>query len=116
MSDFNPGREEVEDVAAMKREGDLSRFLRQQIRAGQARREKPAPTPPPRPPGHRPGAWPSGTSPPEPVRHEHPPAAWGQALDEYREWLTTADHPELDHPTTARQRCGCPACTPRSEP
>lgn len=59
MTDFNPGLEEIADVTAMKREGDLGRFLRQQIRAGQARREKPPPERPPPPPGRRPGAWPA---------------------------------------------------------
>lgn len=115
MSDFNPGRDEVEDIAAMKREGDLSRFLRDQIRAGNARRTAPAKAvPSPKPPGYKPGAWPTGTSPPETPPQQHSPADWQRALDEYREWLQTADHPELDHPTTQRQQCGCPACTPRS--
>lgn len=115
MADFNPGRDEVEDVAAMKREGDLSAYLRNQIRAGRDRRSKPAPAPAPRPPGYRPGAWPTGASPPDPQPPDAWTPEWTQALDEYRQWLSTADHPELDHPTTARQICGCPACTPRSD-
>lgn len=115
-ADFNPGRDEVENTAAMKREGDLGRHLRAQIAIGRARRETPATAPPPpKPPGYRPGAWPSGTQPPGPVRREHPPSAWAEALGEYREWLTTTDHPELDDPTAHRQQCGCPACTPRSD-
>lgn len=110
MTDFNPGRDEVEDVAAMKREGDLSQFLRQQIRAGQSRRTTPAvAAPPPPPPGHRPGAWPAGASPPEPRPERHPPALWATALDEYRVWLNTADHTDrLDQ----GQICGCATCTP----
>lgn len=107
---------DVDDVAAMRREGDLSSFLRGQLRAAKKRSEKPASTPPPKPPGYKPGAWPTGTSPPETPPQQHTDADWEQALDEYREWLQTADHPELDHPTTQRQRCGCPACNPRSEP
>lgn len=114
MTDFNPGRDEVENVAAMKREGDLGRFLRDQIRAGNARRAEPPKTVTPKPPGHRPGAWPSGTSPPGPLKPQ-PPGAWAEALDEYREWLTATDHPELDDPAANRQSCGCPACTPRSD-
>jgi hypothetical protein len=58
-ADFNPGLDEIADVAAMHREGDLGRFLRDQIRAGQARRAKPPPVRPPPPPGRRPGAWPA---------------------------------------------------------
>ncbi|MEU0393854.1 hypothetical protein ABZ208_13925 [Streptomyces sp. NPDC006208] len=84
MTDFNPGRDEVEDVAAMKREGDLSRFLRQQIRDGQARRDKPTAAPKPAPPpGYQPGAWPSGTGPPGPLKAQ-PPGAWADALDRFR--------------------------------
>lgn len=85
MPDFNPGRDEVEDVAAMKREGDLSTFLRQQIRAGNSRRTTPTrAAPPPKPPGHRPGAWPSGTSPPGPQPQRHTQADWDRALSRYR--------------------------------
>jgi hypothetical protein len=110
VTDFNPGRDEVEDVAAMKREGDLGQFLRQQIRAGRTRRTTPAvASPPPPPPGHRPGAWPSGASPPEPRVQRHSPAAWAVAADEYRDWLTATDHTDrLDR----GQVCGCVTCTP----
>lgn len=82
MADFNPGRDEIEDVAAMKREGDLGAYLRGQIRAGRDRRIKPAPVKPAAPPGHRPGAWPSGTSPPGPLPNRG--ADWTHALDRYR--------------------------------
>lgn len=108
---------EIDDVAAMRRENggkDFRLFMRQQIAEGKARREKPAPRKEPKPPGYRPGAWPTGTSPPEAPPQQHSAADWERALDEYREWLQTADHPELNHPTTQRQQCGCPACTPRS--
>lgn len=83
MSDFNPGHDEVENTAAMKREGDLGRYLRDQIRAGQARRDKPAQKAPPRPTGHKPGTWPSGTSPPGPLKPQ-PPGAWDAALERHR--------------------------------
>ncbi|MFJ2676351.1 hypothetical protein [Streptomyces sp. NPDC087525] len=110
MTDFDQ-----DDIAAMRRENggeDLKRFLRDQLRAGRTRRETPpTPAPPPRPPGHRPGAWPTGISPPGPPVQRHPPSAWATALDEYRDWLTTADHPErLD----SGQICGCTACTPNN--
>lgn len=99
MTDFNPGRDEVENVAAMKREGDLGRFLRDQIRAGNARRTTPAKAaPPPKPPGHRPGAWPSGTSPPGPLKPQ-PPGAWAQALERHRQGLDSQHDP-----------CECGAC------
>lgn len=102
------------DVAAMRKQGDLKDFIRAQLRVGQARRTEPpaAPEPPP-PPGHRPGAWPTGTRPSSALRQHHPPAAWDEALAEYRDWLTATDHPELGHPTGNRQTCGCPTCTPR---
>lgn len=86
MTDFNPGVEEIENTAAMRREGDLPRYLRDQIRAGNSRRTTPPKTVTPKPPGHRPGAWPSGTSPPGPVPNPYPPAAWAAALTDYRQW------------------------------
>ena len=98
MTDFNPGLEEIADVAAMKREGDLGRYLRDQIRAGQARRTTPVKTAVPKPPGHRPGAWPSGTSPPGPVKPQ-PPGAWATALDRYRLGADSQHDP-----------CHCGAC------
>ncbi|MFE9886828.1 hypothetical protein [Streptomyces scopuliridis] len=107
MSDFDEA-----DIRAMRREGDLRSFLRDQLRAGRARRDTPsAPPPAPLPPGHRPGTWPTGISPPGPPVQRHPPSAWATALDEYREWLNTADHPDrLD----SGQICGCTACTPNN--
>jgi hypothetical protein len=100
VPDFNPGLEEIADVSAMHREGDLGRFLRDQIRAGRARRATPdKPAPPLKPPGHRPGVWPSGTSPPGPVKPQ-PPGAWAQALERHRLGLDSQHDP-----------CHC-GCTP----
>ncbi|WP_381801054.1 hypothetical protein [Streptomyces niveus] len=100
---------EPEDVAAMRRESpeDWRRYLRQQIANGKQRRDMPtAAAPPPRPPGHRPGAWPSGTSPPEARPQAHPPGQWGAALNEYRAALMADDHTQL----TSDQPCGCVTC------
>lgn len=92
---------EPEDVAAMRREspGDWRRYMRQQITNGKQRRDMPAAVaPPPNPPGHRPGAWPSGTSPPDP-RPLLPPATWADALDRFRRGEGSDRDP-----------CGCGAC------
>lgn len=110
MTDFDEA-----DIAAMRREGDLRSFMRDQLRAGVNRKTAPPAVKPPPPPGHKPGAWPAGARPPDPPPQNHPPAAWEGALDEYREWLTTADHVELANRTDIRQKCGCAACTPRSD-
>ena len=99
----------VDDIAAMRREGDLSGFLRGQLRAGKSRRDQPTPKPAPRPTGRPPGAWPAGTSPPEPPAVRHTDADWAAALDDYREWLRTADHPEF---MDQGQICGCTGCRP----
>ncbi|MEU1088903.1 hypothetical protein ABZ401_19070 [Streptomyces sp. NPDC005892] len=107
MTDFDQA-----DIAAMNREGDLHGFMRAQLRAGLNRKSAP-PAPPPKPPGHQPGAWPTGTRPSEAEQQHHPPAAWEQALVEYRDWLTTANHAELKNPHDNRQKCGCATCTPR---
>lgn len=103
MADFNPGRDEVENVAAMHREGDLGRYLRQQIREGQARRVKPPPARPPRPPGHRPGVWLSGTSPPGPLP-PLPPGLWAAALDRHRDGSNAESDP-----------CHCGGCQPPTD-
>ncbi|WP_329390121.1 hypothetical protein [Streptomyces sp. NBC_01716] len=105
MTDFDQ-----DDIAAMRRENggaDLKRFMRDQLRAGVQRRDAPtAAALPPKPPGHRPGAWPSGTSPPEPRPSTHMPAAWGAALDDYRAVVMADDHTQL----TSDQPCGCVTC------
>lgn len=104
MPDFNPGRDEVENVAAMRREGDLGRFLRDQIRAGNARRTEPPRVVVPKPPGHRPGAWPSGTSPPGPLKPQ-PPGAWAAALERHRDGTNAESDP-----------CECGGCPPPDQP
>lgn len=106
MTDVDP-----EDVKAMRKQGDLSAFLRQQIADGRTRRTRRAPAPPeppPQPPGRRrPGTWPPGTCPPRPV--PMPPADMvAAALTDYRRWIV-ADRPEIT------SRCACPACHPRSQ-
>jgi hypothetical protein len=100
VTDFNPGREEIENTAAMRREGDLGRYLRDQIRAGNSRRTTPPKVVTPKPPGHRPGAWPSGTSPPGPLKPQ-PPGAWAAALERHRLGLDSQHDP-----------CHCGACPP----
>lgn len=102
----------------MRRENggkDFRLYLRQQITNGRARKTAPPPAPPPKPPGYQPGAWPAGTQAAEAPAQHHPPADWEEALDEYREWVNTADHVELTNRTDVRQKCGCAACTPRSD-
>lgn len=100
--DFN-----TEDIAAMRREGDLSSFLREQLRAGRAQRDQPAVPAPRRPTGRPPGAWPTGVTPAAPPAVQYPASAWTEALDDYRRWLVTTDHPEREDLT---QTCGCPGC------
>ncbi|MEV6854779.1 hypothetical protein AB0M89_13330 [Streptomyces microflavus] len=78
MTDFD-----ASDIAAMRREGDLRSFLRDQLRAGRTKTTAP-PAPPPKPPGHRPGHWPTGTRPPDPRPTRHTAADWQQELDRYR--------------------------------
>lgn len=96
MNDFTEA-----DVTAMRRDGSFREFLRHEMRTG---RPAAAPkAPPTRVPGHRPGGWPSGTSPPGPVSVQ-PPGAWDAAVAEYRAWVA-AGRPQGDH------ECGC-GCTP----
>jgi hypothetical protein len=88
---------EIEDIAAMRADGDLLDFIRSLT--GQPPKQRTAPEPEPAPviPRSRPGAWPDGTSPPGPLKPQ-PPGAWELALDRYR---TGADH--NDPPC----ECGC---------
>lgn len=76
-----------DDIAAMRKQGDLRDFMRSRIRKGVKTTKPPVWIPPP---GHTPGAWPSGT---RPVDRGDPHAAWGPewdaALDDYREYLRT---------------------------
>lgn len=93
-ADWEP---DVEDIAAMRAEGggrDLRAFMRQQIAAGKARREPVKKPAAPRPPGHRPGAWPAGTSPPgRPPEWDLPKAAWDAAIRHYRNEEHFPDQP-----------------------
>ena len=100
--DWEPG---VDDIAAMRRESggrDLREFMRQQIANGKTRGAgklaKPAA---PRPPGHKPGAWPVGTSPPSPRPQTATDAHWAQALEDYRAGRKSDNDP-----------CECGACPP----
>ncbi|MFC8009108.1 hypothetical protein [Streptomyces cinereoruber] len=105
MSDFDQ-----DDIAAMRRENggeDLRRFMRQQIAEGKARRQQPAEKPARRPTGRPPGSWPTGISPAPSQSPQHSASAWTEALDDYRRWLLTTNHPErIDE----NQTCGCPGC------
>jgi hypothetical protein len=100
---------DVDDIAAMRTEGDgtdLKAFMRQQIAAGRQRRDdKPKPTAPPKPPGHRPGAWPAGSSPPgPPPEWSLPPAVIEAAVRHYRNREHFPDQP-----------CDCGNCPPKTE-
>ncbi|MCD9194241.1 hypothetical protein [Streptomyces albireticuli] len=75
---------DIDDIAAMHRQGDLGAFVRSRITAGKARRTQPPAPAPPRTAGHRPGAWPPGTRPPGPAPDPGTPAQWQEALDDYR--------------------------------
>lgn len=103
---------EIDDIKAMRAEDggrDLSRFLRDQIRAGNARREAPPTTAPPHPPGYRAGAWPAGTRPPDPPSREWSPA-WDAALADYRAYIVATEHRDrLDE--EPGQICHCQPCT-----
>lgn len=100
-ADWEP---EVDDIAALRRENggrDLKEFMRRQIATGKARREPPKPTTTPRPPGHRPGTWPTGTSPPGPRPPVATDAQWAQALHDFRTGRKSDHDP-----------CECGACPP----
>lgn len=88
---------EPEDVAAMRREDPdgWRRYMRQQITNGRSRRDTvPTPTPPPPPPGHRPGAWPTGSSPPgPPPEWSIPKPVWDAAVRHYRNEEHRPDQP-----------------------
>jgi hypothetical protein len=92
-----------EDTTAMRRQGDWREYLRSEMDRGSARRLAPAAkSTAPAPPGHRPGAWPAGTRPPDPPPPADP-AETTRAIAEYRHWLR-AGRPRI---TT---HCECPAC------
>lgn len=95
---------QVEDVKAIRREGrsELRALMRAQIAIGKARLEPPAKPQPPRPPGHRPGAWPTGSSPPGPPPDwSRPKAEWDAAVRHYRNTEHFPDQP-----------CDCGNCPP----
>lgn len=92
----------VEDIAALRKQGDFREFLRLHLAANQAP-AVPAPAVE-REPGHRPGAWPAGTGPPAPT-NVGTPEQWAQAVHAYRQWLA-AGQPPGDF------TCEC-GCTPR---
>lgn len=104
-ADWEP---DVDDIAAMRRESggaDLRAFLRQQIATGRARRtNRPKPATPPPPPGHKPGAWPAGTSPPgPPPERSLPKELWDAAVRHYRNTESFPDQP-----------CDCGNCPPNT--
>lgn len=94
MTDFDEA-----DIRAFRREGSLRDFLRLQQAAGKTRRTE-RPAKPPRPPGHRPGAWPTGSSPPT-SQPRGTPAQWAEALDDFRSGRKSDHDP-----------CECGACPP----
>lgn len=103
--DYEP---DIEDIKAMRAEAggaDLKAFMRQQIAAGKARREKPAAPKPPPPPGHRPGAWPAGSSPPGPPPDwQIPRHVWQAAVRHHSNELHRPDLP-----------CDCGNCPEESQ-
>lgn len=92
-----------EDTAAMRASGkDFREYLRSEMDRGRARKQAPVkPAPQPRP-GHRPGAWPVGTRPPDPPP-PMPAAEVDRAVAEYRQW-NAAGQP------ACQPRCECPSC------
>jgi hypothetical protein len=95
---------QIEDMKAVRREGreELRALMRTQIAIGKARREPPAKRKPPAPPGHRPGAWPTGSSPPGPPPDwQIPKPLWDAAVRHYRNTEHNPDHP-----------CDCGNCPP----
>ena len=94
---------QVEDVKAVRAGGpaELRALMRMQIQIGRSRREDaPKPVAPPSPPGHRPGAWPTGSSPPGPPPDwSRPRSEWDAAVRHYR---NTAPFPD--------QSCDCGNC------
>lgn len=97
---------DVDDITAMRAEAGgagLKAFMRMQIAAGKARREKPPAAAPPRPPGHRPGAWPAGSRPPGPPPERQIPAhVWDTAA---RHYSNEEHRPHLP--------CDCGNCPPK---
>lgn len=96
----------VEDIAELRKQGDFREFLRVQFAPERIAERRPAPEPETveHDPDHRPGAWPTGTRPPEPGP-AIPTEQWEHAVVAYRQWLA-AGSPSGDF------TCEC-GCTPR---
>lgn len=100
---------ERDDIREMRRQGDLGRFLRDQIAEGRSRRDKPPAVAPPRPPGYQAGAQPPGMRSPDPPPTEWS-AEWDAALDDYRKHIVATEHRDrLD--AEPGQHCDCKPCT-----
>lgn len=105
MSAHEPDEIGIDDIKAVRAEGrsELRALMRAQIAIGKSRREPAPQAKPPRPPGHKPGAWPSGSSPPgPPPEWSRPKAEWDAAVLHYR---NTEHHPD--------QPCDCGNCPPK---
>lgn len=87
---------QVDDMKAIRREGgtELRALMRAQIAIGKSRRKdipKPAVL---QPPGHKPGAWPTGSSPPgPPPEWDLPKPLWDAAVRHYRNEEHRPDQP-----------------------
>ena len=95
---------QIDDLKAVRREGpaELRALMRAQIAIGKSRRQPAAKQKPPPPPGHRPGAWPIGSSPPgPPPEWSYPKELWDQAVRHYRNTEYRPDQP-----------CDCGNCPP----
>lgn len=88
---------QVADIKAVRGEGpaELRALMRAQVAIGRSRRSGPVRPPvPPAPPGHRPGAWPTGSSPPgRPPEWDLPKAVWDAAVKHYRNTEHFPDRP-----------------------
>lgn len=95
---------QIDDIKAVRREGasELRALMRAQIAIGRSRRDSTPKPVVPKPPGHRPGAWPTGSSPPgPPPEWSLPPVVWDQAVQHYRNTEYRPDQP-----------CDCGNCPP----
>jgi hypothetical protein len=99
-----PDEIDVDDIKAVRAEGrqELRALMRAQIDIGRARRTPPPKPAAPPPPGHRPGAWPRGTSPPGPPPEWQIPApVWKAAMRHHSNEINRPDQP-----------CDCGNCPP----
>ncbi len=87
-----------DDTSVMRQQGDFREYLRLQMAQGRDRAAASNAKPVvPQQTGHRPGAWPPGTRPPDPGP-PFDPAEVARAIAAYRA------NPNQDHP------CPCPNC------